>query len=215
MKVSMVPLCVLQHRPKVQEVFIDYPMIALKDWAAYLLNHHPHILLGGCSIDDVDTYTHVYSEFWQRYYVLDREHPFFEHHHPDEWGRCLPFCLHGDEGRGKGKTPILINSFQMVVGPAGIDHTNMSGKLGLFFRKLSTMSCVFLPKVHPSRCSFLPTMSMVPRPRSSLCTRLLASMMPATMYAKNDRTLDSMAKFVVDDLTECFYTGVEESKLKR
>ncbi|CAK8998818.1 Uncharacterized protein SCF082_LOCUS5791 [Durusdinium trenchii] len=42
----------------------------------------------------------------------------------------------------------------------------------------------------------------------SMCTRLLASMMPADMYADNDKTLDSMAQFTSTDLEKCFFEGV-------
>ena len=48
--------------------------------------------------------------------------------------------------------------------------------------------------------------------RHSFCSRLLASMMPANMYAKNkvvDKTMDSMNKFMAENLTECFFDGVE------
>lgn len=51
--------------------------------------------------------------------------------------------------------------------------------------------------------------------RHSFCSRLLASMMPANMYAKNkvvDKTMDSMNKFMAENLTECFYDGVEATR---
>lgn len=125
--VSMVPLVVRQHRPKVEEVKIKYPMISLKSWGTYLLANHPRFVLGGFSLNDTERYTAVYSQFWERYQQIDPGHEFFEHHPPAEWGHCIPYAIHGDEGRGKGKTPILIQSYQMVIGPSGVDSTNMSG----------------------------------------------------------------------------------------
>lgn len=131
MRISMVPVWVRQHRPKVTEVQIEYPMIALKDWATYMLNsNQSSFLLGGYDIKDVDGYSRMYLEFWHRYRELDSTHPFFEHHPPDEWGRCIPYLLHGDEGRGKSKVPILVQSFQMLIAPTGIESTNISGQLG-------------------------------------------------------------------------------------
>ena len=55
-------------------------------------------------------------------------------------------------------------------------------------------------------------------PRHSFCTRLLSSMMPANMYAKNkktDKTMDSIQGFMSEDLTECFYEGVVEPLLEK
>ena len=131
--VSMVPLVVRKLRPKVKEVKIPYPMISLKDWASFLLNHnHSEFLLGGFTVHDKRGYTQVFSTFWQRYQELDPDHEFFVQHPPQVWGRCLPYCLHGDEGRGKGKMPILIQSYQMVVGPDGVERTNTSGIHGIY-----------------------------------------------------------------------------------
>ena len=128
-KVSMVPLWVLQHRPKVKEIKLRYPMIALKDWAMYLLNQCAHLVLGGFKLTQSAEFTDMYNRFWIRYQKLDPLHPFFEHHPRSAWGRCIPFPVHGDEGRGKAKNPILITSFQMMIGPQGEDTTNISGYL--------------------------------------------------------------------------------------
>ncbi len=126
----MVPVWVRQHRPKVHELEVPYPMIGLKQWASHLLATSPRFLLGGFSTSETASYTAVYSQFWSRYQGLEPDHPFYEHHPPAEWGRCIPFAIHGDEGRGKGKIPILITSYQMIVGVDGIETTNMSGCLG-------------------------------------------------------------------------------------
>ena len=69
-----------------------------------------------------------------------------------------------------------------------------------------------MPTIPPDRVPNSTRQSM-PRPRHSMCTRLLASMMPADCYAKNDRTMDSMSEFVASDLQGCFHTGVKESHL--
>ena len=126
-KISWVPVRVRQHRPKVKELDVLYPMIALSDWASYLLQNAPSFLLGGYSITEVQEYTSMFANFWKTYKKIDNSHPMYEHHPRCEWGRCIPYCLHGDEGRGKSKVPILIQSYQMLIGPAGIEHTNMSG----------------------------------------------------------------------------------------
>ena len=125
--VSMVNITVRQHRPKVKEVKVPYPMIGLKDWATYLLSNSPRYILGGFSLSDIDGYTGLYGEFWRRYRELDEEHPIFDSRAPEDWGRCIPYAIHGDEGRGKAKVPILIQSYQMIIGPQGVNTTNISG----------------------------------------------------------------------------------------
>jgi hypothetical protein len=39
----------------------------------------------------------------------------------------LPLTLHGDEGRGRNKDPVLIESFVPVISHKGIQFTNISG----------------------------------------------------------------------------------------
>ena len=53
----MVPVWVRQHRPKVHELEVPYPMIGLKQWASYLLATSPRFLLGGFSTSETDSYT--------------------------------------------------------------------------------------------------------------------------------------------------------------
>jgi len=125
----MKPVWVRQLRPKVKELQLLYPMIALKDWASYLLNNQAHFLLGGFALRQSKEYMEMFTRFWTRYEKLDPLHPIFTHHPQNVWGRCVPYLLHGDEGRGKAKVPIMVQSFQMLIGPNGEETTNMSGQL--------------------------------------------------------------------------------------
>ena len=52
-------------------------------------------------------------------------------------------------------------------------------------------------------------------PRHSMCSRLLSAMMPANMYAGKggEKTWESLANFLLKDLTHCFHNGVEEPHL--
>lgn len=137
-KISWVPLWVRQHRPKVVEVWVEYPMISLKNWASFMLAHHSRFVLGGFSILEVEKYTAMYSRFWTRFSSLHPQHPFYQHHPEAEWGRCIPYALHGDEGRGKSKSQILIQSYQMIIGSFGEESTNLSGHLG--YHRLEVVS---------------------------------------------------------------------------
>ena len=76
MKVSWVLLRVKQHRPTVKEVDLHYPMIALSDWASYLLKNCPRFILGGHSMQD--DFHGTYFEFWSRYQRVDTSHPIYQ-----------------------------------------------------------------------------------------------------------------------------------------
>lgn len=128
-KVSMERVWVRQQRPRVRQIQLAYPMIALRDWGELLLNSHPNLMLGGFSLKQVSEYTEMFTRFWTRYQHLDPSHPIYATHPESVRGRCIPFLVHGDEGRGKGKVPILIQSFQMLIVPKGEQTTNISGWL--------------------------------------------------------------------------------------
>lgn len=125
MKVSMVKLRVQLHRPRVQEVEAEYPFIRLQDWARYLLENNSKYLLGGFDITETKNYTEVFQRFWRNYRYLDGKHPTYSHF--KEFGHVIPYLVHGDEGRGKGKNPILITSYQPLIAVGGEDYTNMKG----------------------------------------------------------------------------------------
>lgn len=124
-EVSTVKLRVLEHRPKMKEVVRNFPMIGLKAWAEYLLREAPEFVLGGNSLDT--DYQKTYCTFWETYSKLDGGHPVFADFPRSSWGNLVPYCLHGDEGRGKAKRPVLVTSYQMLIPKGGLETTNMHG----------------------------------------------------------------------------------------
>lgn len=69
----------------------------------------------------------MFSRFWRNYYELDPDHMAYSQFNSSQMGWVVPYAIHGDEGRGKAKIPILITSYQMVIGVGGEDATNMKG----------------------------------------------------------------------------------------
>ena len=207
-KITPVKLRVLQHRPRVREVQLHYPFIRLLDWGQHILEHHSEHMLGGFHISDEAKYVDMFSRFWANYQHLDPEHVVYTQFSSDQWGYLIPYCIHGDEGRGKAKSPILITSFQMLIGIGGEDHTNMKGHLVLiyvYFYAGFAVGEAFALTVLRLRHVW-PTKSCVPR--HSFTTRWLSSVMPSKSFAKKDATLNDIASFMVDDLTTAFYKGV-------
>lgn len=139
--VSSVLLRVKEQRPKVKLVHKNFPMIGLSSWAKYLLTNSPGTVLGGHSLQS-PAYKEMLRMFWHRYFELDRSHPVFEHFEQGQWENLVPYCVHGDEGRGKAKTPVLVTSYQMVIPPTGLEATNIAGYLSSTWSQLSSQDTV-------------------------------------------------------------------------
>lgn len=60
--------------------------------------------------------------FWQLFRETDPDHPVYARHE-GRLGRVLPIMLHGDEGRTKGKRPIMVIALQPVLVAASASHT--------------------------------------------------------------------------------------------
>ena len=71
------------------------------------------------------------ANFWNSYSIINPESPVFKR--PDysrEFAsRLIPMAMHGDEGRGKAKHPVMVLSVQPIIGPQGPDYVNTSGNL--------------------------------------------------------------------------------------
>ena len=113
--------------PRVRQVQQHYPFIGLMDWAQFLMENHSEHMLGGFHINEESKYVDMFSRFWRNYYELDPDHIVYSQFAANQMGWVVPYAIHGDEGRGKAKIPILITSYQMVIGVGGEDATNMKG----------------------------------------------------------------------------------------
>ncbi|CAE7818489.1 unnamed protein product, partial [Symbiodinium necroappetens] len=78
--------------------------------------------------------------------------------------------IHGDEGRGRNKSPLMVISVQPLVGWRGPNYLNMSSH--------------------------------------SMTTRLLFTVVPSRMYAK-EQTLDTLHRALADDLLKLHNEGLE------
>ncbi|CAL1138847.1 unnamed protein product [Cladocopium goreaui] len=82
--------------------------------AKYLLNSkYSHKLLG-CDIKDDASWKAEVLGFWEKFRAVDGGHAvFLDHADPEELCRCLPCLMHGDEGVGHRRKPVL----QLLWGP--------------------------------------------------------------------------------------------------
>ena len=100
----------------------------MEDWARVLLRQHPEVLLGGCKLNEVQKWKGVFRDFWELYRGANPDHAVFSSNLQLE--TCMPYFLHGDEGKTLRSRSMMIESFQPVISRKGPSSTNESGNLG-------------------------------------------------------------------------------------
>ena len=111
---------------------MDFPTLLPSEWLRFSLHSGGEAFLAGNSLDAVEAYTSLLSDYWEKY---ERSHPSFHLFKRPDYGpelvaRCIPCMVHGDEGRGKAKRPIMVVAIQPVISWKGPSHINTSGLLG-------------------------------------------------------------------------------------
>lgn len=93
-----------------------WPVIHLSSWMKECFGNRKYegfFFLGGRRLEDWNSAQELFKTFWDRYSKID---PDAVPKHPSQ---TVPVYLHGDEGRGLGKRPLLVISFQPVMGWLG------------------------------------------------------------------------------------------------
>ena len=73
----------------------------------------------------------MFARFWDRYECVNPDHPLFYEKSWEQRMHCIPVAVHGDEGRGLGKHPVLVESYQPILPWSGEDKLNMVGHLSM------------------------------------------------------------------------------------
>ena len=82
----------------------------LSSWAKIVLEQYGgFFFFGGMTLNNLPDVEAMLSGFWDKYQKAEGEST----EHPT---RTIPYMLHGDEGRGRCKRPVLIVSFQGALG---------------------------------------------------------------------------------------------------
>ncbi|CAL1134475.1 unnamed protein product [Cladocopium goreaui] len=112
-----IPITELQKSPGVRYTG-TFHVIALRDWIQYIVSHGLwHVLLGLHNADGKRERA-ILREFWRLYRIAHPQHQLFDaiQKYAIDEGRLLPVLMHGDEGRGRKKSPFLVTSFHSVLG---------------------------------------------------------------------------------------------------
>ena len=105
---------------------IPWPTMTLTSWVRFVMQKQGgQILLSGHHISQVGLWKRALKQFWDLYQSVDPDHPTFIH--ALDRTCTLPYFLHGDEGRGRSKQPLLVVSFQGIFSHYGDNHLNESG----------------------------------------------------------------------------------------
>jgi hypothetical protein len=108
-----VPISHVRVPVKARVCSILHPVIKMSDWSQYLLSDdvRSKLLLGGHSICNTDGWQNLFAEYWENFKRINPSHPVFDK--PSHTLRhCIPCSIHGDEGRGPAKAPVLCFNFQ-------------------------------------------------------------------------------------------------------
>ena len=65
--------------------------------------------MGGHKLAELSKIRSMFEQFWLRYKEVD------DTNIPQDPAQTIPIYLHGDEGRGQGKKPILVVGFQPLL----------------------------------------------------------------------------------------------------
>ena len=121
---AWVPIKTSRRGRPLKTKMVDYPLLRPSDWLTCIFKTGGQFLLAGQTLDDIEAFGDTLETFWSRYTALD-PHLEFE----GNPRLRIPYLLHGDEGRGRGKKPVLVLSMQPVVTSADMSESNMSGYL--------------------------------------------------------------------------------------
>ena len=161
-------------------------MLKLRDWLQFMVNHNVWHLLVGLKRPNRERERAILSEFWTRFRASCPDHemwPLVDSHQLNT-ATTVPLVLHGDEGRGRKRSGILIMAWHSVLGFGTTAANRVRTKKPYLSMKLNFS-------------------------KSAYCHRLLTAVLPK-MY-KDEIALRDLLKCVVDDALQVMNCGVKDS----
>ena len=95
-----------------------FPTLRLRDWMDFVIHRNCWHVLCGLVRPDADREQASLREFWHRFRQCHPEHEVFRLADSMQisLARTAPLLYHGDEGRGRRRTPFLVTSFHGLLG---------------------------------------------------------------------------------------------------
>ena len=108
---------------------VHYPVLNLSQWARYIFSTGGHFFLQGKDLTNMGAVQDNLQTFWERWKQTEPEFPFLQDFpDPRAWRSAIPLAVHGDEGRGRLKRPVMIVGLQSIL-PLLEFGTNLKGLL--------------------------------------------------------------------------------------
>ena len=165
---------------------LTIPVLLLRSWLSFLLRYNLWHLLSGLQGPDLPRCDSQWSSFWGAYRRLHPNHPIFERAARGEVDlrRCAALIVHGDEGRTKKKSAILVLSAHSALGLGS--HVTAVGAERYDKQKLNC-------KGH------------------TWSNRWLLGVLPKTFYddANGDKFVQDFLSVFVDDMLSLYEDGLE------
>ena len=176
--------------------------------------------LGGKS---TECFEEFFKIWWTGYKKMDPNLPFFNDFGEKFVRASLPIALHGDEGHGRYKRPIMIFSYQPLI--TSFDgRVNLKGSgcvqqsvwisihlnyiLSCLYPKIFWVEICMFPHSFQKHVNFLMFPLRTPG-RTTYCNRLLYAVLPPSMYAKKDKSIDALVTALVRDFNELYWDGFD------
>ena len=116
------PVFLFKGKPKIETTM--FPVLLPSSWMDYIMSIGGEAVLGGWSLGETGQFEGMLEDFWEKYAAIK---PDFSLAEGLEAKRCIPVALHGDEGRGKAKRPIMVLAWQPLLSWKGPELVNMGG----------------------------------------------------------------------------------------
>lgn len=92
----------------------------------------PNFFLAGQNLEEnLEGYRAIFGNFWSNFRTQQQNHPVYLEKTLAERQTCVPIAVHGDEGRGLSKVPLLVISFQPAIPSSGPNNLSQSQHLDL------------------------------------------------------------------------------------
>ena len=117
----------------------DFPVLLPSAWLRYMLSIGGELALGGHNLEDTSDWRQMLHDFWSK---VQPTMPQLDLGDKDR-SLCLPWALHGDEGRGKLKRPIMVLGAQPLISWLGPTTVNLPGYLCHTRSSNSSCCCCF------------------------------------------------------------------------
>ena len=188
--------------------YLDVPYYSPKDIFKYMVTNHPSLLVGGV-IDHKQRARHLQA-FWAAHRLLYPNHRVYGEH-PHSLCQVIPFCIHGDEGRGKRRGNTIVLSVESVIGI----HTSVDDvgwlcdccpsdhAMSRFQTRATNMcalweDCILSQKTNMQGHSYLQHYPVF--------------VLPGSMYKQHTGLLQACLQQMSIELRQCFFEGFQDDK---